>query len=67
MPNFSLDEKLKAIHRYQNGTEGVKSIAKSIGISMGRLQMKLLSSSKFPLLESLENGAISLMKMERTP
>ncbi len=39
MPKFSLDEKLKAIHRYQNGTEGVKSIAKSLRINHETLRM----------------------------
>ncbi|MCY9660214.1 IS3 family transposase [Paenibacillus anseongense] len=39
MSNFSLDEKLKAIQRYQNGTEGVKSIAKSLGINHEVLRM----------------------------
>jgi transposase len=39
LPKFCLDEKLKAIHRYQNGTEGVKSIAKSLGINHEVLRM----------------------------
>ncbi|RAP75281.1 IS3 family transposase [Paenibacillus montanisoli] len=39
MPYFSLDEKLNAIHRYQDGTEGVKSIAKSLGINHEALRM----------------------------
>jgi transposase len=39
LPKFNLDEKLKAIHRYQNGTEGVKSIAKSLGINHEVLRM----------------------------
>lgn len=39
MPKFSLDEKLEAIHRYQNGAEGVKSIAKSLGINHEVLRM----------------------------
>ncbi|MHA7749491.1 IS3 family transposase [Paenibacillus chondroitinus] len=39
MSNFSLDEKLKAIHMYQNGTEGVKSIAKTLGINHEVLRM----------------------------
>ncbi len=33
MLRFSVDEKLKAIHRYQNGAEGVKSIAKALGVN----------------------------------
>ena len=32
MAKFSSDEKLQAVMRYQNGLEGIKSIAKSIGI-----------------------------------
>ncbi|MDQ0110672.1 transposase [Paenibacillus harenae] len=39
MPKFSLDEKLEAIHRYQNGAEGVKSIVKSLGINHEVLRM----------------------------
>jgi len=39
LPNFSLDEKLKAILRYQNGTEGIKSVAKSLGINHEVLRM----------------------------
>ncbi|MCR2808078.1 IS3 family transposase, partial [Paenibacillus soyae] len=39
MPKFSLDEKLEAIYRYQNGAEGVKSIAKSLGINHEVLRM----------------------------
>ncbi|MEV5027385.1 IS3 family transposase [Paenibacillus sp. LPE1-1-1.1] len=39
MPYLSLDVKLKAIHRYQNGAEGVKSIAKSLGINHEALRM----------------------------
>lgn len=39
MPKFSLDEKLEAIHRYQNGAEGVKSIAKSLRINHEVLRM----------------------------
>jgi transposase len=39
LPKFSLDEKLTAIHRYQHGTEGVKSIAKSLGINHEVLRM----------------------------
>lgn len=32
MAKFSSDEKLQAVMRYQNGSEGIKSIARSIGI-----------------------------------
>jgi len=39
LPKFSLDEKLEAIHRYQNGAEGVKTIAKSLGINHEVLRM----------------------------
>lgn len=39
MPKFSLDEKFEAIHRYQNGAEGVKTIAKSLGINHEVLRM----------------------------
>lgn len=39
MSKFSLDEKLKAIHRYQNGAEGIRSIAKSLGINYELLRM----------------------------
>ena len=39
MPKFSLDEKLEAIHKYQNGAEGVKTIAKSLGINHEVLRM----------------------------
>ncbi|MDQ0116544.1 transposase, partial [Paenibacillus harenae] len=39
MPKFSLDEKLEAVHRYQNGAEGVKSIAKSLRINHEVLRM----------------------------
>lgn len=39
MPKFSLDEKLKAIRRYQRGTEGVKSIAQSLGMNHEALRM----------------------------
>lgn len=39
MPYYSLEVKLKAIHRYQNGAEGIRSIAKSIGINYEVLRM----------------------------
>ncbi|MGR6130506.1 IS3 family transposase [Paenibacillus sp. S33] len=39
MPKFSLDEKLEAIRRYQSGTEGVKSIAQSLGMNHEALRM----------------------------
>ncbi|WP_146202447.1 transposase [Gracilibacillus dipsosauri] len=32
MAKFTEDEKIQVVIRYQNGTEGVKSIAKSPGI-----------------------------------
>ncbi|WP_442952052.1 transposase, partial [Paenibacillus sp. 203] len=39
LPKFSLDEKLEAIRRYQRGTEGVKSIAQSLGMNHEALRM----------------------------
>ncbi|MBE9914318.1 transposase, partial [Paenibacillus donghaensis] len=32
MTRFSTDEKIQAVMRYQNGSESVKSIAKSLGL-----------------------------------
>ncbi len=39
MTHYSLEVKLKAIHQYQNGIEGIKSIAKSLGINHEVLRM----------------------------